>query len=413
VSVDAAYAELLRIAGGIEPGEDLRWDEERGTWLVGSYAAFKEVMTDAERWPANATSPTAITPGVDLETYVDFEGGPKKLPFLVGEEHDGLHRWWMRVFSPRQIAEWRELALRPIVHEAIDRFSERGSADLAGELGEVITLPMTLRMMELPSDDDFLARYFRPARAFGALRHELLTHPGDPAVTARAKAVAQELRDLLMPYVLERRSGEGGDLISRLWAVAPELLRPPWDEEAIFANVMALFEAGVSTVSGSLSYTLHVLAERPDLQERLREEGSEAVQRFVEETLRLYAPALFIRRFAAEDTEFRGATIRKGDPVHTVAIAANRDPERYACPHEIDLGRKGPRDHVAFGFGPRLCPGHAVGRAQMEECVVAVVARLCDLRPDPDAEPGRLVGNAPRVKFDRIPVRFAPSPRRA
>ncbi|MDX6506830.1 MAG: hypothetical protein QOG06_1474, partial [Gaiellaceae bacterium] len=298
---DPIYEELLAIAGSIDPGQDIAWSEERQAWLVGSYAAFKEVMVDPDTWPANATSEIAITPGVDLATYIEFEGGPKKMPFMVGEEHDALHRWWMRVFSPRQITEWRERSLRPIVHDAIDRFCERGHADLAGELGELVTLPMTMQMMGLPSDEDFVDRYFRPAKAFGRLRHELLTFPGDEGVIAEAKTVAQELRDLLMPYVLERRSGEGDDLISKLWAVAPELLRPPWDEDAIFGNVMALFEAGVSTVSGSLSYTLHVLAARPDLQAELRQGGPEAVQRFVEETLRLYAPALFVRRFAEED----------------------------------------------------------------------------------------------------------------
>jgi cytochrome P450 len=405
-SIEADGAELLAHAGRIEAGRDIVWDDERGAWLVGSHAAFKEVAADDETFPANGTSQEAMPAGVDRDMYVAFEGGAGKLPFLTGEPHERLHRWWLTVFSPKLVKTLRETSLRPIVHGAIDRFADRGQADLVEELAERVTLPMTLQMMDLPSDQAFMDRYFEPTREVGPLRQRLL-QPGGPTpeLVRRAVDLQTELRGLLMPYLMERGSGEGDDLISLLWRAAPDLLVAPWDENDIYANVMALFEAGVTTASVGIGDALTLMVQHPELQEALRADRSVAPN-FVEESLRLYSPALFTRRYAARDVELHGEQIRKGDAVQMVNLAANRDPERFVCPHEVDLARRPARGHVAFGAGPRHCPGHAVARAQIEESVLGVLDRLEDLRPDPDQPAPRWAGAGARIGFDRLPVRF-------
>jgi len=64
-------------------------------------------------------------------------------------------------------------------------------------------------------------------------------------------------------------------------------------------------------------------------------------------------------RQALEDVELGGELIRKGDRVHPINAAANRDPSRYPEPDSFRLDRKGWASHLTFNVGPRQCVGAA------------------------------------------------------
>jgi hypothetical protein len=108
------------------------------------------------------------------------------------------------------------------------------------------------------------------------------------------------------------------------------------------------------------------------------------------------------------DTEFRGAHLRAGDRVFAVGLAAGRDPTQFACPHQMDLGRRPLRSHVAFSHGPRFCVGHALGRMQLQEVVRGVVERYAEVSFDPAAPRPRRAGAGARRPWDRLPVILTP-----
>jgi cytochrome P450 len=402
------YFELLELAGRVLPTEDVRWDDERRVWLAGSYEAYKEIAADPDLFQFPGRNEELSPSWLDRELYIWFEGGPKKFQFTEGAEHARLHKWWMHQFSPKLLADWRENVIRPLVHGVIDRFAARGSADLMAELARQIPLPLMLHMMELPTEGELARRYHEVAHAFGQIRWELLSGPADDELRERATKVSQDMRELLTPYVRERRSGEGDDLISKLWHAAPDLYDGEVTEEAVYANVTTLFEAGIGTGSGALGDALWALMKWPEYQEILRDDPSK-VPSFVEEALRLTAPGLYLIRQLREDTDFHGARLKRGDTIIAVGLTANRDPRRYEMPHAIDLERMAPRDHFSFSFGPRHCVGHAVGRAEVQEVVAAAVERLRDLRLDPDKPAPRRAGAGARRPWDALHSRFTPA----
>lgn len=67
----------------------------------------------------------------------------------------------------------------------------------------------------------------------------------------------------------------------------------------------------------------------------------------------------------------------------TVAIsAANRDPEKFDRPDELDVTREGLQgNHLGFGHGTHYCLGAPLARLEME------IALTCLLREFPDMEP--------------------------
>ena len=107
---------------------------------------------------------------------------------------------------------------------------------------------------------------------------------------------------------------------------------------------------------------LHLLAERPDLWRRLREDRT-LTAAFVEETLRYASPVQRMPRRTTRPVEIAGVPIAQGEPVVLFFGAANRDPAAFADPDDFRLDRD-PREHVAFGSGIHYCVGATLARTE-------------------------------------------------
>src|SRR6185503_2629293 len=101
----------------------------------------------------------------------------------------------------------------------------------------------------------------------------------------------------------------------------------------------------------------------------------------VEELLRFESPSQHTARICPEDTELGGRQIRKGQAVIAVMAAANRDPERFADPDRLDLGRADNR-HLAFGWASHFCFGAALARIEGQLVFEAIASRTSNLTLD-------------------------------
>jgi hypothetical protein len=114
---------------------------------------------------------------------------------------------------------------------------------------------------------------------------------------------------------------------------------------------------------------------------RLRDDLS-LVPSAVEELLRYESPSQHTARIAPRDTEIGGKTIRKGQAVIAVMGAANRDPERFADPDRLDLGRTDNR-HLAFGWASHFCFGAALARIEGQLVFDAIARHTTKLEMEP------------------------------
>jgi cytochrome P450 len=71
------------------------------------------------------------------------------------------------------------------------------------------------------------------------------------------------------------------------------------------------------------------------------------------------------RRIALEDIEVGGEVIRAGDGIILDLPSANRDPEAFPEPQQLDLTRSA-RHHHAFGFGIHQCVGQLLARVELQ-----------------------------------------------
>jgi pimeloyl-[acyl-carrier protein] synthase len=116
----------------------------------------------------------------------------------------------------------------------------------------------------------------------------------------------------------------------------------------------------------------------PDQLRRLRAEPG-LVPTAVEEFLRYDSPVQLTYRMAREDFAFAGRPIRKGQVVHLVLGAANRDPAQFPDPDRLDVGRT-PNQHVAFGHGHHYCLGAWLARLEAQVAFQTLLHRFPTLR---------------------------------
>ena len=95
----------------------------------------------------------------------------------------------------------------------------------------------------------------------------------------------------------------------------------------------------------------------------------------VEELLRYESPTQQTMRVAPDDVVLGGKPIRKRQQVIVLLAAANRDPEKFTDPEQLDLARKDNR-HLAFGWAAHFCFGATLARAEGQIAFETLLRRL-------------------------------------
>jgi cytochrome P450 len=145
-----------------------------------------------------------------------------------------------------------------------------------------------------------------------------------------------------------------------------------------------LFAAGQETTTKLLSAAMRVLAEHPEVADKLRTDRT-LIPTFVEESLRLESPVKCDFRLARRTTQIGDVQIPAGGMVMVLPGAVNRDPRRFDSPHEFRLDRKNVREHMAFGRGVHSCPGGPLARVEGRVSLERILDRMADIAIDADA----------------------------
>jgi cytochrome P450 len=158
-----------------------------------------------------------------------------------------------------------------------------------------------------------------------------------------------------------------------------------------------MFLAGHETTASALIWAFMMLAQQPEVMQRLRAEVEQIagdgpieleqvrkmtfVRNVFKETLRLYPPITFIPRVAAEAAQIGRHRVKRGAMLMIAPWTIHRhqrywqrpnvfDPDRFSAEREHELI---PGAYLPFGLGPRVCVG--AGFAQLEASLI--LARLC------------------------------------
>ena len=357
------------------------WDDSVNAWLVYDWENVAAGQRDESRF-ANAYIHAN-------DTLKQIKGGGANITLSKGVEHDVLRRFHLKLLSPANVERYRINHIVPIVNAAFDRIGDAKRIDAAAELSDWIPPRVICAMLGMPYDDEAAMQKLLDRN------HEIvsLIESGYRSEEQRDRALeaSAELNEVLLPYVRLRRDHPADDFLSRVWKEAPDF-GIDLDEEAALGLCRELYFAGSDTTVYGIANILHTLFTRPEVLERVRAERGKAVNTLVEEGMRLLDVVIFRYRICVADTEISGVPIKAGETVFLINAAANRDAAKFGCPAEVDLDRRAPTDHIAFGKGSRSCVGAQLARVEMREVVNQLLDRYPDVRLDPDGPPPRFEG---------------------
>lgn len=207
-----------------------------------------------------------------------------------------------------------------------------------------------------------------------------------PGATAEVVATARRGSTFLDGYFAEliarKRVHPADDLLSGL--VAARDSRGALSEPELQEMLRLLYLAGYVTTTHLIGNGLYALARHPRQRDLLWAEPAR-VPAAVEEMLRYENPVLLTRRMVLEPLEHAGAALRPGDNVVLLLAAANRDPARYADPHDFDITRfditrfdTAPAP-LSFGWGIHHCIGAPLARIEAQTVLELLIQRYAGL----------------------------------
>jgi cytochrome P450 len=230
----------------------------------------------------------------------------------------------------------------------------------------------------------------------------------DPDVKRKGEAVAH-IRDWATG-VLDRHSSRApeakGDIVDAIIGLRENAAN--FTETELNTGVGLLAQGGIGTSAQLIGSTVNVLCERPELQARVRDDPG-LVPSLVEEVLRTEPPVTVMFRTATRDVEVAGQNIAKGDKVGLFFAAANRDPDVFDRPDEVNIDRQA-NPHMAFGLGAHRCAGSNLARLQVRVAVEQLLMRLSPFRMPAGATVEYMT--ASQRGPSSIPLEFAAGPRR-
>jgi cytochrome P450 len=309
-----------------------------GTWIFTRFRQIKELYSLTKQLSVQNQTGVAALLGEAMR-MVPTEADPP--------DHSG-YRGVLKQFFLNAPLDNLLPSIRQLSDELVQTVLPRGECEFMADYARRFPVGVFLRLMGLPVGDIDL---------LNDLATTITYHP-DPAEKGRALA---GIKRYLETQIRIAEAAPRDDIISHI-ATARIAGRPVTDEEK-FALSFNVFVGGMDTVSASLGWHFRYLGINAELQARLRADRS-LIPAAIEELLRVYS-VVSSSRTALEDFEVAGVHIRKGDMITLGTELANRDPDAFDNPGEVDIDRDNKR-HLSFGYGLHHCLGAPLARRELK-----------------------------------------------
>jgi cytochrome P450 len=186
------------------------------------------------------------------------------------------------------------------------------------------------------------------------------------------------MREFFSPEIEKRRRSPTDDFLSALVTANEDGDR--LSDEEMFGVCVITLVAGQDTTANTMAMVVDMLAKDRDALSALR--AMEAIDaNTIMELQRRAAMSTNMARIVAEDFEWEGHHLRKGEFVLLIQAAANHDPSIFPDPEKIDFTRK-QTQNMTFAPGVHHCIGHLVAKMILTEFFEVFLRRFDFEIPD-------------------------------
>ncbi|MFJ4921295.1 cytochrome P450 [Streptomyces sp. NPDC088725] len=331
-------------------------------WLITRHEHVQQVLSVPERFGADVTAPgfpstSAAQPQVEGDIFFRKDG----------QEHLPVRRILTPDFTVK-----RSEALRPRVAELTDKLIDEllakgGPVDLVEHFALALPTVVICEVLGVPYEESHVVHE----------SSKKLVQLNLPAEEKLAAITA--LQDNLRTHMERKRTEPDNGLLSRLINVHVDERSDVTLEDAVRLGTLVI-GAGHETTANMIGLGILALIREPEQRRILLSDPAKYAATCTEEMLRYWSMVQTEpRRIALQDTEVGGVLIKAGEGIICNLPAANRDPEVFAAPEELDITRV-ERKHIAFGFGVHQCLGQNLSRVEMQVAWPRLFQRIPDLR---------------------------------
>jgi cytochrome P450 len=349
------------------------WSESEQAWLVSRYADVVATVQDPRQFSSRGRMLAVLDHVADdararLRPFEDH--------FSIGlinsdpPDHTRIRALVNKAFTPRVVEALRP-GIQALVDELLGAVQDQGEMDIVRDLAHPLPATVIAGLLGVPTQD---------RSQFKVWADGILSSQGAGFLPADVLERSQEsllaMRGYFGRLVAERRREPHDDLLGRL--VEVEMGGDQLTEAELMTTSVNLLIAGFETTTTLIGNGLYTLLRHPDQLQVLRDDPS-LMAGAVEEMLRFESPLQRNPRRVAEDMEYGGEQLRKGDFILQLLGSANRDPAYFPEPDRFDIHRR-PNRHIAFGQGIHFCLGAPLARLEAPIAIGTILRRMPHLR---------------------------------
>jgi cytochrome P450 len=348
--------------------DPVHWSPKLAGWVVTSYELATEVLTINETFSADRfTSFQARLEEAKRATAAEvLRWFHHWMVFRDPPDHTRLRRHMANVVN-LSVVEARRGNIAEVVNMFLDKIPANEDVDFFSAFslwmpGIVVADLLGVerdRVLEVKQWSDDMMTFIGSSRGV-ADKYE------------RARRGANGMGSYFLELIAKRRADPSDDVLSLL--ISSEIDGERLSDDELVGSMMMVLNGGHETTANLLNNSMLALSARPDIVKTLRADPTKMTAA-VEEFLRYDSPILSIGRIVKQDTELGEKQIRAGDRVFAMLVGANRDPDVFDSPDQLDISRT-PNPHMAFGKGPHFCLGTPLARLEGVIALGAILERF-------------------------------------
>jgi len=351
-------------------------------WLITRFEQARQIFADP-RFGRSHPAPEQASKISDAAILSGPSGEYEK----EKEDHTRLRRLLVPAFSASRMRKLSD-HVQELVDARVDELiaARDANPDQPVDLHALLSFPLPVlvicELLGVPFED---REYF----------HNLSTQLGRMDIGALAQDALEELREYMRRLAAKKRANPEQDVMSDL--VKAQAEDPDFGEDEMTRLAAGLLFAGHETTMSRIDMGVVFLLSDLARRDRFAADPEGQAQATVEEVLRMTATGdLGLLRYAREDVEVEGVTMKRGDCVLLSSGAANRDPSVFTDPEEFDPTRS-PNIHLAFGHGAHFCIGASLARTELRIALSTLFRRIPGIRlavapNDLEVRPGSIAG---------------------
>jgi cytochrome P450 len=376
-----------------EAMDDLR----RAGWLATSPIGY--FVLDREAAAFFLRTRAATFPGMKIAAMFEVPEGAlleqmrRNILHINGDDHRRLRNLVNPAFTPRAADRWRP-AMREFLARLWDPLAAAGRCEFVTAFAKPYPSLTIATVMGAPLED--APRLYE----WSNLIQRQFDGPSLMNERDAIERACAEFYDWAGELIERRREDPGDDLISTLIAAEQEGDR--LSDVECMNLVLNVLVGGVDTTQSQLAHALRLFAAHPE-QWRLLAEQPELAGAAVEEVVRFEPITPFTARLLHEQVEYRDVTFPAGTVVMVCAFTGNRHGVD-GDPGAFDIGAdRGDAKPLTFGAGIHYCLGANLARAELQEALAFLSARMPGLALDGEPELGSVHGI---YGLDSLPLRW-------